>query len=158
MDIVRFFSRTLTDTQTGCVEWQGASSPTGYGKVKFDGKARDTHRVSWMLTHGDIPPATDVCHKCDNRICVNPRHLFLGSRADNMRDAQNKGRLNLAAARAAHPKALSDTDVREIDRLVAIGLYSQEYIAARFGVHRQTVSKIKHRQLPRYRALLGEVS
>ena len=155
MDIVRFFSRTTCDTSTGCVEWQGASSPTGYGKVKFEGKARDTHRVSWLLTHGDIPPATDVCHRCDNRICVNPRHLFLGSRSENMRDARDKGRLNLAAARAAHPNALSDEAVREIDRRIRTG-EPQSAIAADFGVHRQTVSKIKHRQLPRYRALLGE--
>jgi hypothetical protein len=156
MDIVHFFSRTTSDATTGCVEWQGASSPTGYGKVKHEGRAIDTHRASWLLTHGDIPPRTDVCHTCDNRICVNPRHLFLGSRSDNMRDARDKGRLNLAAARAAHPNALTDEQVREIDRRVRTGRWTQAEIAADFGVHRQTVSKIKCRQLPRYRALLGE--
>ena len=154
--ISKFFGRTELDPDTGCIEWQGAiTSTTGYGKAFYEGKRIDTHRVSWMLTHGEIPPRMDICHKCDNRKCVNPRHLFVGTRSENMRDARDKGRLNLSALHAAHPVVLSDDDVREIDRRLTAG-ETQASIAADFGVKRQTISKIKLRQKPRYRAILGE--
>jgi hypothetical protein len=154
--IVKFFSRVEMDENTGCHEWQGAiTAATGYGKVAFsDGSRIDTHRVSWMLTHGEIPKGMDVCHKCDNRRCVNPLHLFLGTRSQNMIDARDKGRLNLAPAHAAHPVVLTDDEVREIDRRARAGEVQQN-IAADFGVKRQTVSKILLRQKPRYQRLLG---
>lgn len=154
--LAKFYART-EPTGTGCLEWQGAINSTGYGKVKMDGRAIDTHRVSWMLTHGDIPVGMDVCHSCDNRKCVNPRHLFIGTRAENMRDARDKGRLNLEPALAAHPEFLTDAQVIEIHHRAVAG-ESQAAIAAEFGVVRQTVSRIKHRTSPRYRRLIPAVS
>lgn len=156
MDAGRFYGMTLAN-EVGCMEWQGAiSSSVGYGKVRFHGVPTDTHRVSWMLSRGPIPVGMDVCHTCDNRACVNPLHLFLGSRKQNMVDAAAKGRTSVARAVAAHPVKLSDQAIREIDALASQGV-AHDAIAARYKVARQTVSKIILRQRPRYVALLGEM-
>lgn len=149
----KFYATTLV-TDAGCMEWQGAiTASTGYGKARHDGRPMDTHRISWMLTRGPIPNGMDVCHTCDNRACVNPLHLFLGTRRDNMIDARAKGRTSVAAMVAAHPVKLTDEQVRAINSMASRGI-DQRTIADRFGIARQTVSKIVLRQKPRYAALL----
>jgi hypothetical protein len=75
-----------------CWEWQGATGGTGYGEFCVKGALMAAHRVSWELHNGVIPEGSLVLHKCDNRRCVNPVHLFLGSQSDNMLDASRKGR------------------------------------------------------------------
>lgn len=153
----RFYARTQPN-EIGCMEWQGAvTASTGYGKVKYEGRAVDTHRVSWFISRGAIPAGMDVCHTCDNRRCVNPLHLFLGTRSMNVVDAMVKGRQSLKRAHAAHPVVLTDDQVRQIDERVKSG-ERDGVIAAEFGVARQTVSKIRLRQRPRYLELLGEVA
>lgn len=94
--IRRFWSHVARSDPDSCWLWQGSKSGSGYGKVGILGKLHSAHRISYFLSHGEIPDGMDVCHNCpggDHRLCVNPAHLFLGSRLENMRDAVAKGRV-----------------------------------------------------------------
>jgi hypothetical protein len=83
----------------GCWEWNGPKNETGYGRFFFEGRNQKAHRVAYQLMIGPIPPSdysvhgTMVMHTCDNPKCVNPLHLRLGTAADNVADAKQKGRL-----------------------------------------------------------------
>ncbi len=79
--------------ENGCWLWQGQTGGTSpYGQIKAFGKLVMTHRLSYELYNGQIPDGMLVCHRCDNPLCINPDHLFLGSHKDNIRDMIEKGR------------------------------------------------------------------
>lgn len=90
----RFFDKVnKTDT---CWLWTaGSRGKTGYGAFKINGKVIDSHRVSYEIHKGEIPKGMYVCHTCDNRKCVNPEHLFLGTAKDNWQDGFDKKRIKL---------------------------------------------------------------
>lgn len=79
--------------ETGCWDWiSGSRCHGGYGTVRTDGKKRLAHRVSYEVFVGPIPEGKIVCHSCDNRMCVNPEHLWIGTQKDNVKDMLDKGR------------------------------------------------------------------
>jgi hypothetical protein len=79
----------------GCWFWIGGTVRDGYGSIGRGARGAGViraHRLSWLIHYGEIPEGLNVLHKCDNPSCVRPDHLFLGTTADNMEDARNKGR------------------------------------------------------------------
>ncbi|WP_082053079.1 HNH endonuclease [Gordoniibacillus kamchatkensis] len=95
----RYWSK-VKKSENGCWEWAASIDTHGYGHIKVDGRLKLSHRVAYELAFGTIPEGLLVCHKCDNRRCVNPDHLFLGTNDDNVHDAVVKGRLHTPQYRA----------------------------------------------------------
>lgn len=138
----RLWSRCVR-TASGCLEWQGFRHPTrGYGQIGRGRTAEglvETHRAAWEVTHGPIPEGMFVCHRCDNRACCEPTHLFLGTPADNAADMVSKGRQ--ARGLALPQTKLTAAQVAEVQTLRGQG-WLQRDIAKHFGITQGHVSEL----------------
>ena len=132
----RFWSKVNKRGEDECWPWTASvgDKNKGYGQLFFTGRMHVASRVSWVIANNrKIPPEHEICHKCDNPICVNPSHLFLGTRKDNVLDAAKKGRMW---------SKLTRDEVVEIKKRLAAGGESQTAIGRDYGVSQQAISAI----------------
>lgn len=109
---MRFWEKVSKTNQHECWVWTASSTGVGYGGFRLNGKTQKAHRLAWTESNGPIPEGLNVCHRCDNRRCCNPAHMFLGTHADNARDRNMKGRQ--MKGRGSPLAKLSEEAVRDI--------------------------------------------
>ena len=161
--------KSLFKKSSSCWMWLGTKGKGGYGVFRINGKQIRTHRLAWFIHNGQIPDGLYVLHKCDVRDCVNPKHLFLGTADDNLKDCISKGRFRVASGNChgtrthpervargnrhgskTHPEAwirgsripwskLNENDVRVIRNLNKKGISGCE-LARRYNVSQRSVS------------------
>lgn len=124
-----------------CWIWLGETNH-GYGRFVTSGRRIRVHRLSWLIHNGEIPNNLGVLHTCDNRACVNPSHLFLGTCAENLADMARKGRASRGEDRPT--SKLSEGQVREVRRTYASkpSRLTICELAARHGVSRTLIQRI----------------
>lgn len=129
---------------TDCWEWKG-SKRNGYGRMiigsRKDGTRRSVsaHRVSYELLYGEIPNGMEICHKCDNPCCVNPSHLFVGTRQDNVDDRERKGR-NVVFVGEEQPRSkLTKKTVKDARWERAYKGTTYQALANKYGVSKKTM-------------------
>lgn len=142
--------RIKVNDETGCWEIQGYLDKDGYGEVS----GRRAHRVAYELFIGEIPQGLLVCHKCDNRRCCNPDHLFLGTQKENVADMIRKGRKDPRYGERNTQNKLTEQEVLEIYYSTEV----QRIVALKYGIDQSTVSNIKTGKLWGWLTRGGEAS
>ena len=132
-----------------CWLWIRGLDSAGYGQCYFYGRYKSTgaHRVAWELTNGPIPFDKSILHKCDNRKCCNPNHLYVGTQADNMRDRAERylgclGPGGPSCFFGGRPAKLSRADIENIRSIRDTTNRSQSSIALEFNVSQMSISRI----------------
>jgi hypothetical protein len=100
----RLLNKVEIDKTTDCWNFTGGKNNIGYGMIRDDKKMRTAHRVSYEEHNGKIPPGLCVCHTCDNPLCCNPKHLWLGTMKENMHDMRDKGRAKVFGGKSGGMK------------------------------------------------------
>lgn len=132
--------RELIKTETDkCILWPYGKADKLYGRVRYQNKPQRTHVVAWLLANNknEVPKDKLIRHSCDVGLCVNPRHLSIGTDLDNMTDCKNRGR-NIRADR--HPMAKLNSS--KVLRIYKIRHIPRRMIAAMFGVSVSTIKRI----------------
>lgn len=149
-------------TKENCWNWKGSLQPNGYGKFSIKRNFISAHRASYQIFKGEIPKGRFICHTCDNKKCVNPDHLWIGTPKENMQDAIKKGIIiykkgySLSAdhieklricnkpdkkGEKHHLRKLSNKNIHEIRKLYKLG-NTQKKISEKFNIHPSAISRI----------------
>lgn len=142
---------TLRIAKTGCWLWQRYKNKNGYGQIRISNSNWYAHRASYAIYRGDIPVGMCVCHSCDTPSCVNPAHLWLGTRKENSQDMSRKGRANKVwhgggfkkghkLSTGLRKRKVSNDDVRAIRKSGA----SLKWLAKRYDVSLSLISNIRN--------------
>lgn len=150
---VRLLKYSHINEKNGCREWTVLNRTTGYGYgfINFRSKQMMAHRAAWIVWKGKIPNKLHVLHKCDNALCINPDHLFLGTHQDNMNDMKIKKRQNNQAKASKGEKngssKLTENDVNDIRLNFSANLKSMKELSFQFKVSQQLIGKIVRREI-----------
>lgn len=137
----KFARLAPTGEPDACWRWIGYVAPNGYGWLNVGALKIPAHRFALQRAGRPVPKGMDACHTCDVRACVNPRHLYAGTRAQNMADCTSRRRHNKPSGERHWRTRLSDDDVRAMRAARAAGATTVE-LGRRFGVNTGTVSRI----------------
>lgn len=142
-----------------CWMWKNYKDKDGYGQYSVKSYPIQAHRFSWIHFNGEIPDGLCILHKCDTPACVNPTHLFLGTKRDNAKDMASKQRNwstkypELVPKKESHWNAkLTQADVDEIRKLYRKGNrwapseFDATNLAKKFGVHKVQINKIVNQE------------
>lgn len=136
-----FWKMIVKNESNGCWEWRGTSHHTGYGIFKRKNVNYSPHRFAAELV-ADVPYGMFVCHTCDNKLCCNPAHLFMGTAKDNRMDCKQKGRLVAPKHERNGQAKITKTVVSEIRRVAKSGKHSSREIGEMFGISQSHTSSI----------------
>jgi len=144
----RFWEKVDKRGEDECWNWIAYIHPSGYGTININRKMYFAHRIVWILTRGPILAGQLICHHCDNRICCNPNHLFLGTHQDNANDRDVKGRGKVPDNRGEnHGMArLTESEVIKIRNMYGSGQYTQTELGNIFGIDRRHIGNIVHKR------------
>lgn len=135
----------VNTASNGCWVWNRSTDDAGYGTAKFQGHRTKAHVMTYSMLVGSIPAGIKVLHKCDNRPCCNPDHLFLGTQAENMADMMAKQRQ--ARGERSHWAKLTEADVIEIRERYEAGGISYRQLSMDYPVMETTIHAIVTRKL-----------
>lgn len=140
MPASRITKDSVVDEKSGCWNWAGGLTDSGYGRITKGGRTSLAHRISYEHFNGAIPKGLYVCHKCNNRRCVNPDHLYLGTHADNTRDMLAAG--NQSRGEKNGQSILTQEHVVKIKDMIKSGVIPYRKIGLEFGVSRSAIKDI----------------
>ena len=145
--VVERFLKKIEITNT-CWFWIGAKDSSGYGSFVLNNKQIGAHRAAYQLWNDEIPTYLCILHTCDTGDCVNPDHLWLGTKSDNAKDMVRKNRMYHPANKGiAHGSSkLTYANVIEMRNLYSSGQYSQRKLAERFNISYRQVKRIVDRE------------
>jgi hypothetical protein len=150
-----FWAKVAYGPESQCWEWQAGKDRDGYGqlKVRLNGRAHSAraHRISYLLSGGNLAASEFLLHSCDNPSCVNPRHLAPGTQSENKRQMVERGRMQLQHGEANPNNKLTDKTAGQILAILAKpDRPTQKEIARQFGVSQMTISFLHQRKTWRH--------
>jgi DNA-binding CsgD family transcriptional regulator len=152
-----FWSKVKRGTPEECWPWLGFTRESGHGLTSHKGLPMHTSRKAWILSNGPIPRGLFACHKCDNKVCCNPDHLYLGTAADNALDQFEKPPFELRGPRGRRT-LLTERELQTLWKMRRERGASLRECADRFGVHTHTICKyitnMRRAKLERLRQLV----